>query len=384
MAETEASWLYGKITDEAIEKLRARIGQLGPMGPESDPITRPGIMRYINGIGDDNPLWFDEEYASKTRWGGIIAPPTILHVESAPSPARARQREMPGEDLLPGVFAMVSGGRIVFEQPLRLGDTLRSQGGPHDVSPRRSSMAGRSLELINETTHYNQRGEVVATYYASVFRMERGASRDNRKYLDIAPPAYTTEEMEALYAHYEREHEQRRGDRPRHWEDTNVGDDLITILKGPLTIGNIVAYAMGWGYSDLFANRLHHLFLQNRPSQRLINAETNIEDHIVSAHWDEYFARQSGIPYPYDEGIMRVGWLAHLMTDWMGDEGFLRELSVSLRRPNMLGDISWCTGRITDKRVLGERHLVNADIWITNQRNEKSTIGTAIVELPTS
>ncbi len=76
-----------------------------------------------------------------------------------------------------------------------------------------------------------------------------------------------------------------------------------------------------------------------------------------------------------------MGWLAHLMTDWMGDDGFLRELSVSLRRPNVLGDISRCTGRSTGKRVEGDRHLVDADIWITNQRDEKSAIGSAVVEL---
>src|SRR6266545_66966 len=65
---TAADWMYGKITDEALATLRSRCGQTGPMSPPSDPYTRTQIIRYLAAAGDDNPLFWDEAYAARTRW----------------------------------------------------------------------------------------------------------------------------------------------------------------------------------------------------------------------------------------------------------------------------------------------------------------------------
>jgi acyl dehydratase len=37
------------------------------------------IRHFADGLGDTNPLWTDEEYAKRTKWGGIIAPPCFLY-----------------------------------------------------------------------------------------------------------------------------------------------------------------------------------------------------------------------------------------------------------------------------------------------------------------
>jgi acyl dehydratase len=384
VATASPDWLFGTITDSAVKELERRRGEITHVTPQSEPVTPERIMRYCEGIGDDNPLFYDDAYAAASRWGGIIAPPTFLHANSTFDIRTPRTPADPGDaDPLPGVFAMVTGGRMVFERPLRPGDRVRSEGGLHRVVERRSQMSGRSLELISKHVFTNDRNELVATTYPSVFRMERGPIRESRKYLDIPLPTYTEAQMAEIYAAYEHEHLQRRGAEPRFWEHTEPGEDLIVLVKGPLTITNIIAYCQGWFAPGVYANRLQHLYLMNHPSSRLVNPETNIEDDIVAAHWDPYFAQQSGIPFPYDEGIMRVGWLAHLLTDWMGDDAFVRELTVSLRRPNLLNDVSWCTGTVTGRRRDDEdRPVVDIDLWVTNQRDEQSAIGTAIVELP--
>lgn len=385
------AWINGKITDEALSILRSRTGRMGPLGPESDPYTRTQIIRFLASYGDDNPLFWDEAYAAGTRWKGIVAPPRMLMVGASQTPLsvtmpidESRVTYM-GEDVLKGVFAMLSGARMVFERPVRLGDRLRCQSGPDGVIERESRMAGRAIELVNKNVFYNQRDEVVATIYASVIRMERGAARENRKYLDIPAAHYTPEEIAAISVQYQKEREQRRGDLPRHWEDTSVDDDLITLAKGPLTITDIASYFMGLNdaRSIHFTNRVKHLELMANPAVRIVNPKTNVEDNWVAAHWDEEFARLSGIPRPYDEGPMRYDNLAHVVTDWMGDDAILRELSVSLRAPTLVGDVSLCTGKVRGKRVEDGRHLVDLELWITNQRNERTTSGTAIVELPT-
>jgi acyl dehydratase len=379
-------WMYGKITDEAIGVLRSRIGTPGPMTPESEPYNHWSITRYLASVGDDNPLFWDESYAAGTRWGGIIAPPRLLKHGSDETPGSVTKPldethiTFMGEDVLQGVFAMIAGTRIVFERQVRVGDQLHSQSAPHDVIERKSRMAGRSLELVNKTDYYNQNEALVATAYDSIIRMERGAARESRKYLDIAPARYTTDEVEALYAHYGKEYAQRRGSEPRYWEDTNVGDQLITLAKGPLTVADIAAYFIGQSWT-WYTNRVKHFQLEANPATRLVNVDTNIEDNWASAHWDDYFARQSGIPRPYDEGPMRYDSLTHLVTDWMGDDAVLREIAVQLRAPALLGDMSWCTGEVTGKREDDGRKLVDLHIWITNQRQERTTAGKAVVEL---
>jgi len=67
----------------------------------------------------------------------------------------------------------------------------------------------------------------------------------------------------------------------------------------------------------------------------------------------------------------------------MGDDAVLREIWVSLRAPNLVGDLSWCTGKVAEMRVEDGRRLVDLSLGIHNQRGERTTLGTAIVELPT-
>ena len=40
-------------------------------------LTQEVISQFARLIGDDNPLYHDEEYAKSTPYGGIVAPPNI-------------------------------------------------------------------------------------------------------------------------------------------------------------------------------------------------------------------------------------------------------------------------------------------------------------------
>src|ERR1051325_2665090 len=69
----------GKITDEGLAKIRARIGK-GFEGrrPWRTEITRDAIYHLALAIGDLSPLYLDEDYAKGTRWGTLLAPPIIV------------------------------------------------------------------------------------------------------------------------------------------------------------------------------------------------------------------------------------------------------------------------------------------------------------------
>ena len=64
------------ITDEAVARLRARIGiaEPHPQPPHYLCPNEDAFRHIAEAYGDDNPLWWDRDHAATTRWGGVIAP----------------------------------------------------------------------------------------------------------------------------------------------------------------------------------------------------------------------------------------------------------------------------------------------------------------------
>src|SRR3982074_2591900 len=74
----------GRITDEAIESLRQRIGIPEPH-PVAPHYVSPGVdaFRHVaECYGDANRVWWDEDYAGSSVWGGVIAPPPLVGGDS--------------------------------------------------------------------------------------------------------------------------------------------------------------------------------------------------------------------------------------------------------------------------------------------------------------
>ena len=72
---------YGLLTDESFVRGRKRIGipQRLPNPPHNFEVSWDGARQFAFGYGDENPLYCDPDYAAKTRWGNLIAPPTFLY-----------------------------------------------------------------------------------------------------------------------------------------------------------------------------------------------------------------------------------------------------------------------------------------------------------------
>src|SRR3972149_11907709 len=47
------------------------------------PVTEHEIRRFCCAVDDLNPLYLDPNYAAKTKYGGIIAPPMFLSIPFA-------------------------------------------------------------------------------------------------------------------------------------------------------------------------------------------------------------------------------------------------------------------------------------------------------------
>lgn len=363
---------FPKITEKALEELRRRIGApIEPPPPHVTEATRDTIRHYAHGIGDANPLWTDEAYARKTKHGCLIAPPTILY---------AFDRIVGGYvGGLPGIHAMYAGTEWEWFRTIRVGDRISAKSFLKALIDKTGSFAGRAIQQIYTTEFFNQAGDLVARADSWCMRTERDTAREKGKYRKIAPTCYSPADIEKIKADYKKE--ERRGTTPRTYEDVQVGEKLPWVVKGPMTPTMCIAYAQGWGGLYIRAHRLAFDLYEKHPALGIPNLE-GVPEPPERVHWDSEFARTVGVPAAFDYGPERVSWMGHLMTNWMGDDGFLKELKVQVRRHNILGDTTWCQGEVIGKEIKDGTPLVYCRIWGDNQRQERSVAGVATVILP--
>ena len=134
------------------------------IGVESEPtivlVEKEPIRRLAAAMGDNNPLYHDEEYAKKLGYRSIIAPPGFqptysFTLKTAPMRADAGPR-------MPTGFArfMNGGDEYEFFQPIQAGDVLSITRRLGDLYERDGRM-GKMFFTVNETVFRNQKKEIV-------------------------------------------------------------------------------------------------------------------------------------------------------------------------------------------------------------------------------
>ena len=377
LTKTNTPRSFPKITERGLDELRARIGV--KIGVTAEPwcyeATRDNIRHYAHGIGDDNPLWCDPGYAAKTRFGGIVALPSFLF-----STSRIVSGYVGG---LPGVHAMWSGADWTWHQPVRRNDVISTEAHLKDLIEHETRFAGRAVQQVYHVDFFNQEGDKVAEADSWCFRTERDHAREQgSKYKEVrerSPRRYSEEEIRAAYKLYAQE--EIRGAKTRYWEDVTEGEELPVLFKGPMTVTGFIAYAQGWGGLYIRANKLAWQLIDAHPGVGITN-RFGIPDVPERVHWEEDFALEVGAPGAYDYGPERNSWLTHQLTNWMGDDGFLRKSYCKIRRHNPEGDMLFFKARVKRKYVEDGRHLVEIEQEARNQDNELSVLGTGVVELP--
>ena len=372
----------GRITDEGIAELRKRIGVVQGVGrsPFNRDANPKAIRRFVRGYGDDNPLFTEPDYGKRTRWEGMIAPHLYLMTTGVSEVDEVREEIRFRGDPLRRVFAFRAMDEWQMFQPIRPGDTfVRRHYDTDAIVKERSSFSGRrSVVTRYRTDFFNQRGELVAFNTGGFVRSERDASESQGKYRNVERPNYTPEEMAEVDEAYRNEY--RRGSDTLYWEDVSEGDELPTVVKGPLTVTDMIAFLMGRG-ATVGGSKLGWENRQKRPGFYSLN-EFGAPDTIQRVHWDDAWAQKVGNPGAYDFGLMRSCYLTHLVTNWMGDDAWLWKHGSEMRRFNYQGDIQWCKGKVSRKYVDSGHHAVELDIWCENQRGEITTPGSATVILP--
>jgi len=137
--------------------------------------------------------------------------------------------------------------------------------------------------------------------------------------------------------------------RKLYFEVIRVGEELPALAKAPLDRVQLARYAGASGdYNPV--------------------------------HVDETYAKSVGMPSVYAPGMLVMGMLGQLVSDWARG-GQLRRYSVRFNKVVFPGDTVVCKGRVTDRHGENGRYFADLDLWAENQRGELVMKGLAQIQV---
>lgn len=379
----------GEITDDAVAQLRATIGIAVPhtQPPHYRRPNQDAFRHVAESYGDANPLWWDDAYAAESRWGGTLAPPPLIGGDTLVGEDEVIElsdddRAITKGDPLRGVHAFYASSAREWWAPLRPDKRVFRRNALVAALDKKSDFAGRAIHEWSAQVFRDDDGTLLGGQYRNMIRTERSKARGRKKYDAVELKTWTPEEIAAIDERYAGE--TIRGRTPRFWEDVEEGDRLGPLVKGPLTVTDMVCWHVGMG-TGMYGVRPLRLAWSNRQRiPRFYTAnEHGVPDVQQRVHWDPEAARNAGNPTTFDYGRMRETWLIHLCTDWMGDDAWLWKLDCEFRLFNYVGDLHSIEGSVTRKYLAaGGRPAVDVALCAVNQRAEVTTPGHATMLLP--
>ncbi|HET9157697.1 MAG TPA: MaoC family dehydratase [Myxococcaceae bacterium] len=97
-------------------------------------------------------------------------------------------------------------------------------------------------------------------------------------------------------------------------------------------------------------------------------------------HVDETYAKGLGMPSVYAPGMLIMGFLGQLVSDWARGAQ-LRRYSVKFSKIVWPGDTVVCKGRVTERWGDEGRYFAELDVWAENQKGELVLRGGAQIQL---
>ena len=362
-----------ELTNEMLEEYKDRVGlELRVSNVFNQTVSYEAIRNYVNGIGDYNLLYRDREYAKKSRYEELVAPPNWLY---SVFPTYVVEG-------LPGLHAWHSGNDWEFYRPIYINDCIKPKSTIVGFDILRTKFSGKSLWRYQKAEFFNQRGELVARAYSWSLRGERRATRKTGKYSQLRLPHPWTEE-ELYKIESDILDEEIRGREVRYWEDVKEGDKLPPVIKGPFGLTDMIAYCVGATPVQLAAHGVQLRNYRNHPAWAFRDPDTMALEPIYGVHYNKLAAQSAGLPIPYTAGVQNQSWLINLLTNWMGDEGWIKRNYAEYRRFVYFSDVVWLKGKVVKKYVdKNSEHCVDIRCNGINQRREDIIPSFATIILP--
>ncbi len=369
MAEAE-------LDDEMLARMRGLAGTNLRIdhSVNNEEATRLAVERFADAVGDPNPLWRDRRHAEASAYRAPVAPPSFV------------MGCFSGLQFgWPGLGSFHSSSELQFHRPVYVGDTITSTCRYDGFDgPKSSSFASVMVTDRFYNTYRNQHDELVAEVHWRVMNFMRQKARPSTSNSAVVlPHPWTTEDVEAIEADILAE--EPRGPEPRFWDNTNVGDQLDVVTKGPISMTDEVAYVAAGGppIPRVAANGVSLRQYRRHPAWAFRDPTTMALEPIYAVHYNKAAANAMGVALQYDVGFQRQCWHIHLLTNWIGDDGWIVKAGAQYRRFVYHGDVIRLGGEVTNRYVASDgEHCVDVRTWAVNQRGEEVMPGAATLALP--
>ncbi len=145
---------------EKVEKLIGKSGDVVILGME-----KGAIRKFADAIGDRNPLYWDDDYASKSSYEGLVAPPGFFGwpvIWTTVNPTFFPLREEVLATLSEEGFDRILDGGIEFDfiRPIKVGDILACLPKVKSFTER-DSENGKMILSVVELIYTNQNALLV-------------------------------------------------------------------------------------------------------------------------------------------------------------------------------------------------------------------------------
>jgi len=186
----------GHDTDTYLARLQAFEGRaVGDATEGPDAVNQAMIRHWVEAMGDQNPVYTDEQAARDNGFPGIIAPPTMLQAwimrgykaTAELAEARAAGRSVadanPADDLMylldEGGFTSVVATNCEqdYRRPLVLGDRLSVASSIESVSPEKQTGLGVGHFVTTLLRFTDAAGELVATMRFRILKFRPGTGK---------------------------------------------------------------------------------------------------------------------------------------------------------------------------------------------------------------
>jgi hypothetical protein len=158
----------------AIAAMKALIGKpVGPTQVAPDPVNQPMIRHWAAALEDHDPVYVDPEFASRTRFGGIVAPPLMLQTWTMPTPKISGIAERGGSpvegttnpltvlDEAGFIATLATNSEFEILRYLRLGETIAATTILESVSDLKKTRLGPGVFVTWVTSFRDERDELV-------------------------------------------------------------------------------------------------------------------------------------------------------------------------------------------------------------------------------
>ena len=375
--------------------LDRHLGKPLDSSPLREPIGNNDIRRWVQAMHYPNRLHYDPEFASKSRWGRLVAPQSFcITADDAQGTAPACT------GLIPESHVLFGGDEWWFHDvPVFAGDTITTERIPFDYVVKETRFAGPTCFQRGDTFYRNQKGELILQQRSTAIRYlpEHGSANANPE--EAGDSQWSEKELAELeerkFAWIQMLHD--LGHKPRLWQSVDARDSLPERVFGPHTIASFTTewrafLASTWGAMDLRKIDLESIGFTkemtgycNDPDMQLINPELTDGAYFGPArgHLSGEHARKIGMPRAYGYGASMGAWIIDYLAGWAGETGRVVHCIANYRGPALSGDVTIQSGEIVEKMITEDgRHLIRVETKMVNQRGGVQATATAEIELP--